>query len=76
MDTKIDDIVRAEWCEVLDVTSPEPGDDFFEIGGNSLLAVSLVERVESRLGVEVALEDFFLDGRLETLVSAARAAAK
>ncbi|WP_327178628.1 phosphopantetheine-binding protein [Streptomyces sp. NBC_01335] len=75
MDTTIDDIVRAEWCEVLDVTSPDPCDDFFEIGGNSLLAVSLVERVESRIGAEVALEDFFLDGRLQTLVSAARAAA-
>ncbi|MEU9202805.1 phosphopantetheine-binding protein [Streptomyces sp. NPDC048332] len=75
MDTTIDDIVRAEWCEVLDVTSPDPSDDFFEIGGNSLLAVSLVERVESRIGAEVALEDFFLDGRLQTLVSAARAAA-
>ncbi|MEU6243456.1 phosphopantetheine-binding protein [Streptomyces sp. NPDC047024] len=76
MDTTIADIVRAEWCEVLDVTSPEPDDDFFEIGGNSLLAVTLVERVESRLGVEVALEEFFLDGRLDTLVAVARAAAK
>ncbi|MFC9931834.1 phosphopantetheine-binding protein [Streptomyces sp. NPDC127190] len=76
MDMTVDDIVRAEWCEVLDVTSPAPGDDFFEVGGNSLLAVTLVERVETRLGAEVALEDFFLDGRLDTLISVARAAVK
>ncbi|MFD6880238.1 phosphopantetheine-binding protein [Streptomyces sp. NPDC054904] len=76
MDTKIADIVRAEWCEVLDVTSPAPNDDFFDVGGNSLLAVTLVERIETRLGVEVALEEFFLDGRLDTLVSVAVTAAK
>ncbi|ESP97473.1 amino acid adenylation domain protein [Streptomyces sp. GBA 94-10 4N24] len=73
--TTIAEIVRSEWCEALDITSPDPDDDFFD-QGNSLLAVALVERVEARLGVEVALEEFFLDGRLDTLVSAACAAAK
>ncbi|MGW3351294.1 phosphopantetheine-binding protein [Nonomuraea rubra] len=71
---KADDVVLAEWCDVLDVDVPEVDDDFFELGGNSLLAVTLIERIESRLGVEVPLEQFFMDGRLGTLLDGARSA--
>ncbi|GAA2206592.1 hypothetical protein GCM10009850_020500 [Nonomuraea monospora] len=69
-----DDVVLAEWCDVLDVDAPSVDDDFFELGGNSLLAVTLIERIESRLGVEVPLEQFFVDGRLGTLLDSARSA--
>ncbi|PBC78952.1 phosphopantetheine binding protein [Streptomyces sp. TLI_235] len=70
----VDDVVRAEWCDVLDVESPSPDDDFFGLGGNSLLAVTLIERIEARLEIEIPLEDFFVDGRLATLLDGARSA--
>ncbi|MEO3871133.1 phosphopantetheine-binding protein [Nonomuraea sp. B12E4] len=69
-----DDVVLAEWCDVLDVTAPGADDDFFELGGNSLLAVTLIERIESRLGAEIPLERFFMDGRLGTLLESVRTA--
>ncbi|MGI9344352.1 MAG: phosphopantetheine-binding protein, partial [Gammaproteobacteria bacterium] len=34
-------------------------DDFFALGGHSLMATRLVARIRDRLGVDVALEDFF-----------------
>ncbi|GGZ70809.1 phosphopantetheine-binding protein [Streptomyces echinoruber] len=72
----VDELVLAAWCDILDVRSPSPDDDFFDLGGNSLLAVTLVERIEDALGAEIPLEEFFLDGRLASLLDSARTAAK
>ncbi|GLY31326.1 AMP-binding protein [Kineosporia sp. NBRC 101731] len=46
-----EEVVRALWCSVL--TLPEVGleDDFFELGGDSLAAESLMSRMTSELGV-------------------------
>jgi thioesterase domain-containing protein len=46
-----EEVVRALWCSVL--TLPEVGleDDFFELGGDSLAAESLMSRMSSELGV-------------------------
>lgn len=48
------------WQEVLMLTEP-PGihDDFFELGGYSLLSAVLINRIESRFGREVPLQAFF-----------------
>jgi acyl carrier protein len=70
----LDDIVVAEWSEILDVDGPSTDDDFFEVGGNSLLAVSLFERLEARLSVELPIDEFFADGTLGGLVAAVHAA--
>lgn len=47
-------MVRALWCSVLAL--PEVGleDDFFELGGDSLAAESLMTRMTSELGVPTA----------------------
>jgi nonribosomal peptide synthetase DhbF len=46
------------WAAVLG--SPVgPDDDFFALGGDSLLAVEIEVRVEQRLGLEVDFRDFF-----------------
>ncbi|MBR8745541.1 phosphopantetheine-binding protein, partial [Nocardiopsis sp. MG754419] len=37
------------------------GENFFRVGGNSLLALRLVSRVRSVLGAEVGIRDFFRD---------------
>jgi acyl carrier protein len=66
-------VVTAEWCEVLQVVDVAPADDFFVSGGDSILAVTLIGRIEQRLGIEFPLDALFLDGTLSTLVSSCQA---
>lgn len=53
------EVVLAMWREALADGSVGPDDDFFEIGGYSMVAVELVSRVQERWGVDVAFADFF-----------------
>ncbi len=48
--------VAAVWSELLGVQALSIHDDFFSLGGDSLLATQLVSRFRSRLGVEVPLK--------------------
>jgi acyl carrier protein len=43
------------WCESLDVPSVGRNDSFFTLGGDSLQATRLMERVRRQFGVEVPL---------------------
>ena len=47
----------ALWCELVGVTQVVPSDNFFDIGGHSLLAVELVTRVQRDTGVRLNLLD-------------------
>ncbi|MGN6187538.1 MAG: condensation domain-containing protein, partial [Conexibacter sp.] len=55
----VDPALRAIWAEVLGVDAPDVDDDFFMLGGNSLLATQITARVADVLGVEVALDALF-----------------
>jgi len=48
------------WCEVLGLDRVGPADNFFDLGGNSLLAVRLAHQVNSRMGLKVPLSALFL----------------
>jgi oxalate---CoA ligase len=50
--------LTAVWREVLDVPAIGRDDDFFDAGGDSLLAVTLLNRVCETLGVNVSLVRF------------------
>ncbi|MEU6669206.1 amino acid adenylation domain-containing protein [Streptomyces sp. NPDC046727] len=43
--------VAGLWCQVLGVDAVEPGDNFFHLGGNSILAAELLAKVRASLGV-------------------------
>lgn len=47
-------VVRALWCSVLALPDIALEDDFFELGGDSLAAESLMNRMHTELGVPVA----------------------
>lgn len=53
------DVISGIWCEVLDL--PEVGieDNFFDIGGHSILLQMVRDRVQERLGKSVELIDLF-----------------
>ncbi|XXX82539.1 amino acid adenylation domain-containing protein [Sorangium sp. So ce134] len=51
--------LAALWAEVLRVQPVGVEDDFFELGGDSLLAARIVARAPSALGVELGIRDLF-----------------
>lgn len=52
------DVLRALWCELLDRPQTGPDDNFFLLGGTSMLAAAAVARIERRVGVRLPLGDF------------------
>ncbi|GLY32991.1 AMP-binding protein [Kineosporia sp. NBRC 101731] len=48
------EVVRALWCSVLALPEISLNDDFFELGGDSLAAESLMSRMHSELGVSTS----------------------
>ena len=51
--------VLAVWSRVLSVAQPEPGDDFFAQGGDSLLATQIVSRLNVQLHIELPVRAVF-----------------
>ncbi|HZF07811.1 MAG TPA: non-ribosomal peptide synthetase [Thermoanaerobaculia bacterium] len=59
--TPTEERLVAIWREVIEVEESGVRDDFFAVGGHSLMATRLLMRVRRAFGVEVPLRDF-LDG--------------
>ena len=47
------------WSELLEAPGIAPNDSFFELGGNSLLAIRCMERVRQTFGIELPLSMLF-----------------
>ncbi|MYT74071.1 MULTISPECIES: MupA/Atu3671 family FMN-dependent luciferase-like monooxygenase [unclassified Streptomyces] len=61
------DELRAVWRAVLDVEDVADDADFFDLGGDSIAAIRLVNRVREVLGAEIALADFFAEPTPEAM---------
>ena len=51
--------IAAVWQDLLGVDAVGPDDDFFHLGGHSLLGTRLTTRLRETFGVKVALRDLF-----------------
>ncbi len=51
--------LTAIWSAVLETDDISPFDNFLDIGGDSLLALQVIERTEASLGVRIAPADLF-----------------
>ena len=58
-DSEIQSTLTQIWREIMCLEVIEPGDDFFDLGGHSLLIMQIVTRIRQSFGVELSLRDFF-----------------
>ena len=57
--TSVEETLAKIWAEVLGLDQIGIGDNFFDLGGNSLLAMRVISRILDRFQVELPLIDFF-----------------
>lgn len=62
--------IAALWCDLLGIEMVGRDDDFFELGGQSLIAIRLMTRLQREFGVRLQLSDIF---ELQTLAALATA---
>ncbi|HEU4556351.1 MAG TPA: amino acid adenylation domain-containing protein, partial [Longimicrobium sp.] len=60
------------WADVLGVASVGPTQRFFELGGNSLLALRLFARVRRELGCDLPVATLFVGGTVRHMAEAVR----
>jgi amino acid adenylation domain-containing protein len=72
--TAVEIAIGAVWQEMLGRPHLDLDDNFFEVGGHSLLAAQLMTRIQEQLGVELSLRDFFAYPTIRELAGRAEAA--
>jgi len=59
------------WCDLLKVAEVHPDDNFFKLGGTSLTAIKLLQRVEKKFGPDALTpETLYADPRLGSVAKA------
>ena len=56
MTGRLQDQVGAIWAKALGVKTVAPEDNFFALGGHSLLGVKLIAEIQAKIGMEVELK--------------------
>ncbi|MFD8470759.1 MupA/Atu3671 family FMN-dependent luciferase-like monooxygenase [Streptomyces globisporus] len=62
-------LLREIWESVLDARGFPADSNFFDLGGNSIAAIRLVNRVRDTLGVDYPLVDFFAEATLRAMTA-------
>jgi phthiocerol/phenolphthiocerol synthesis type-I polyketide synthase E len=57
--TVLEERLAGMWRQVLEVESVGVEDDFFELGGDSVVATQLLTRVNEAFSIKLPLRDFF-----------------
>jgi acyl carrier protein len=68
--------ISALWGEYLDGREVGADDDFFALGGNSLIGIKIIDRVTQDYGVELSVRAFYLaqtPARVAELIEQGRA---
>ena len=55
----IENIIKEIWEEILGLKNVEKSDNYFKVGGNSLSAIHLVDRMKNEFDVEISIKDIF-----------------
>jgi amino acid adenylation domain-containing protein len=76
--TDVETTLVEIWRRILEISDVGVDDDFFDLGGNSMLAARLLAEIEDRFSVTLRLSSLFRDGTVRMqaiLVSSGRSAA-
>jgi acyl carrier protein len=60
-------IVRRQWCELLEIDEAHPDQNFFDLGGDSIMALELATSFEKQTGEELPLAVLLAEGTLSSL---------
>lgn len=69
LSTEVERRLAALWSKVLDTEANDRADDFFMMGGHSVLAVRLMSIIEREFGVRPPLADLFTHSTVATMAS-------
>jgi non-ribosomal peptide synthetase component F len=69
-DDGLEQTVLDAWSQLLPTAPVAVDDDFFELGGYSMLAAQLAQDLGDRLGVDVSVRDVFLNPTVRELAAA------
>ncbi|MEC0090297.1 non-ribosomal peptide synthetase [Paenibacillus macquariensis] len=65
--TEVESQVASIWTRVLGISSIGINDNFFHIGGHSLMAVKLIWLLKNELGIEISMKILFSNPSIATL---------
>jgi amino acid adenylation domain-containing protein len=68
--------IRLIWENILPVKSVGSSDDFFKLGGNSLLAIQLINKIMHELNISLNFSIFFKNPSIDGIVKSAKLAGK
>jgi acyl carrier protein len=68
----LEDRLEQIWRDLLGVASVDPHDNFFEVGGHSLLAVRLLSRIKKVFRCSIPLHQLFSSGTMAGLAALIR----
>jgi Phosphopantetheine attachment site len=75
--SRLERIVTQCWAEVLGTAEIRPDENFFDLGGTSLLAIKLHRLLQQRLGLDVSILSLFrfpsIRGFVQTLLDTSAA---
>ncbi len=63
-------LIASIWQDCLGIGQVDLEDNFFDLGGNSLIAVRVVSRIRNALGVRLSISSLFENPTVETLAGA------
>ena len=66
----VDAAVRLAWCDLLGYPEVDDDADFFELGGDSLQAARLADRLSRVLDLDIPLQVFFNNSTLVSMIAA------
>jgi phthiocerol/phenolphthiocerol synthesis type-I polyketide synthase E len=68
--------LAAIWARAFGLAHVDPENDFFTLGGESLLALQILNRIRDALGIEITLREFYQHPTLAGLLERCRPAAR